>query len=78
MARDHWEKQQAQKALRETMSLWGGWQTHLGLGARELKKKFYFQYGLDTLTAQALPREDADKLRLRIEAQLNQYGVVPA
>ncbi len=78
MRRRHWERQQTQASLRSTIDLWSGWQTHLGLNNRQIQKKFYLQYGIDGLTARTLGGDDAEKLRLRIESQLNEHGVVEA
>lgn len=78
MRRRHWDRQEAQRELRRVMALWGGWQTHLGLDDRQTKKKFFLQYGLDTMTAWTLGGEDVEKLRLKIESQLNENWVVAA
>ena len=66
----HWERQMAQRALREAMTTWGGWQTHLGRDQAEAEARFYFRFGIDLMSAWALPRVDAEALRERIERDL--------
>jgi DNA repair protein RadD len=65
-AKSQREKQEAQAALRQEMSLYGGIQAYLGLSDREAQRKFYHQFGIDVLGAQALPRADAEILTEKI------------
>jgi len=60
------ERQQAQAALREAIALWGGWRTAAGESVREAQKRFYLEYGVDVLTAQALGAREAEELRGRL------------
>jgi DNA repair protein RadD len=72
----HWEKQQAQAALRLAMSWWSGLQDALGRpGIDEKYRRFYFAFGIDTATAQTLNRADAEKLREKICEKLLRHGI---
>lgn len=68
--REHWERQEAQRALRAAMATWGGWKTHEGRAQSEAEALFYFRYGVSLVEAWALPRADAEALRSRIERDL--------
>jgi len=59
-------KQQAQAALRESISWWAGIQRHRGRTDSESYRLFYFCFGIDVMSAQALGRPDAIKLATRI------------
>lgn len=71
----HWERQMAQLALRTAMSVWGGWQTHQGRSDSEGQALFFFRFGIDVMSAWALPRAEAETLRARIEHDLSTNGV---
>lgn len=78
IANRHREKQQAQVALREAMATWGAGQSALSrrpLTDREQAKAFYLAFGLDVLSAQALPRADAEALHNRVQAALRIDGI---
>lgn len=72
----HRERQEAQVALRATMALWAGWQRHKGHDDSEAYRRFYHAFGIDVLGAQALGRPDAEKLTERVQAILDQNGVI--
>jgi DNA repair protein RadD len=74
----HHERQVAQHWLRNQIALWAGWQRHQGLDDSQAMRKFFFTFGLDILSAQALGRPDAEALALKIQAQLDKHGVVAA
>ena len=74
----HVERAEAQHALRHALALYGGWQTAQGRDLAEGHRRFYFQFGTDVLSAQALGAPDAEILRARIEQALNIVGVVAA
>jgi DNA repair protein RadD len=74
----HYSRQQSQQALRETMSLYMGWLAHTEHGIREAQKKFFFEFGIDIMTAQTLNAKEADALRERIQTLLNKRGVYNA
>jgi DNA repair protein RadD len=76
--RRHAERQQAQNALRDTISLWSGWQGALNRDLAEQYQRFYHRYGLDVQTAMIQNAQDAAHLKARIEADLTKAGVVRA
>lgn len=73
--RTHWERQQAQGALRRAMEVWAGWQRHLGRDDRETLRRFFHAFGVDNGTAMTLNAEDARALQARVEAQLTAHNV---
>ena len=78
IVKNHHDRQQAQGALRHAMALWMGWQAHLGRDTREAQKRFFFQFGVDVLTAQSLNKADAAELQARIEQHLKANNIVEA
>lgn len=70
--RNHRERQDEQHLLRDRMSWWGG---VYGTSISESQRLFFFRYGIDVMSAQALNARDAAELRGRIEADLNNLGV---
>jgi superfamily II DNA or RNA helicase len=74
----HHDRQQAQGALRHAMSVWMGWQRHLGRDTREAQKRFWYQFKNDVLTAQTLNAQDAGELLTRITQDLNRNNVTEA
>lgn len=67
----------SQKHLRSAMALFCGYQVdHLGRSMAEMYKRFYFAFGTDTLSAQALGAREAEALRARIAGWLDNEGVV--
>lgn len=69
-------RKESQEALRRAMKTWGGYQTHLGRDNDEAQRRFYFRYNIDTMSAWLLDREEADRLREWIEADLAAANVV--
>lgn len=74
----HLERQHAQKQLRDSIALWAGWQRDQGRDDHQTYKRFYFQFGIDILSAQALGRPEAEALQTRVAAVLEAKGVVAA
>lgn len=72
----HFDRQQSQAALRRSMSLWMGWQAHLGRGTSEAQKRFFYAFKQDVATAQTLGKTDADELLTRIAQDLNRNNIV--
>lgn len=70
IANKHAERQKAQRALRDSISLWGGHQRHWKRSDDEGHRRFYFTFGVDVLSAQALGRADAEHLTTRINADI--------
>lgn len=66
----HGERQAAQRALREAIALWAGYQRHLGRDDRETMRRFYFAFGIDVLSAQTQGAQDAGALLDKINTQL--------
>ncbi len=66
MRKHHAERQQAQRALRARMELWGGWRTAEGDDLATAQRRFFHTYGIDVLTAQTLNAADAESLMVRI------------
>lgn len=68
--RNHWERQQAQAALRDVMARWGGAAIAAGFSYREAQVKFFHRFGIDVLSAQALGRAEAEQLKERVANDL--------
>lgn len=73
---NHFERQHAQRLLRNQIDLWCGWQTAQGRDLSECYKRFWFMFGTDVATAMALGRPDAEALREKISSKLALDGVV--
>lgn len=66
-AKQHRLRQEAQSELREALLRWGGLQRLNGRRDSESYKRFYFKFGIDVLTAQALGKRKAEELTRRIQ-----------
>lgn len=66
----HVEKQKTQIQLRESIALWAGHQRHFGRPDSESYRRFYFKFGIDVLSAQALMAKDANVLNEKIRGEL--------
>lgn len=64
----HKAKLAAYAELDRAMADWGGVWRARGEDDAMLQRRFYLSFGVDVLTAQALPRADAEKLTARIDA----------
>lgn len=60
----------AQRELRDAMGRYGGVHHASGLTDAEIQKRFWFEFGTDVLSAQALGKSDAHALREQIEEKL--------
>lgn len=69
-ANRHAERQQAQSRLREAIAYWAGYQRHVGRPDSESYRRFYFNFGVDVLTAQSLGRQEAEQLAGKINASI--------
>lgn len=66
--RDHRALVEAQHLLREAIAWYAGVEKYgNGLTDSEIHRKFYLQFGIDVMSAQALRRADAEKLTSRIK-----------
>lgn len=72
----HIQRQEAQASMRGALNLWHGWQLHQGRGEAEGQKRFFFKFGIDILSAQALGAPDAAALELRIRMDLAANNIV--
>lgn len=66
----HHATQEAQEQLRLVLDWWRGVKASEGLSERESFKTFFLEFGIDVLSARALPAKDANELRERIRATL--------
>lgn len=66
----HAERQEAQAALRESIAWWAGYQRAMGRPDSESYRRFFFAFGVDVLTAQALNTREAINLAGRINEHL--------
>jgi hypothetical protein len=66
----HRLRQEAQEALRASIAWWAGWQRAQGRPDSESYRRFYFAFGTDVMTAQALNTREAYDLADRINQQL--------
>lgn len=69
-AKRHTAKQEAQRTLRDAIALWAGYQRHAGRPDSESYRRFYFKFGVDVLSCQALGARDATELQERIEREM--------
>lgn len=65
---NHQERQAAQHHLRQAMAVWAG--AHAAHSDSVNYKRFYYTFGIDALTAQALGTKDATALTERIQLKL--------
>jgi len=66
----HRLRKEAQHELRDTMKLWGGHAEAEGRSTREAQKLFFFRFGVDIMSAQALSDKDAKVLLEKIEKDM--------
>ncbi|MCK5127518.1 MAG: DEAD/DEAH box helicase family protein [candidate division Zixibacteria bacterium] len=71
----HIARQEMQTALRESIAWWGGYQRAAGRDDSESYKRFYWKFGIDVLSAQALNIKDAQTLALKINDDLARLAV---
>lgn len=76
--RNHLNRQVAQEPLRKAIAMYGALMAHDGHDIRVGQKRFWFEFGVDVLTAQTLGANDAEELRGRVQAYLDKRGVIPA
>ncbi len=70
----HVERQEAQEALRASIAWWGGYQRAENRPDSESYRRFYFKFGTDVLSAQALGTKDALALAERVNTHLGEIG----
>ena len=64
-------KQEAQNQLRASMAQWAGYHRAAGRPDTESYRLFYFLFGMDVLSAQALGRKDAEALKFHIDNEVS-------
>lgn len=72
----HAIKQESQTTLRDSIRLLGGYHITQGIDQSESWKRFYFRFGVDVMSAQALPAREANELQIRIAQHLTDCGVL--
>lgn len=73
----HIARRDAVHKLADTISLWAGWQKHLGRSDAESYRRFFYGFGTDMGTALTASAADAEALTTRILAELERANVVP-
>jgi superfamily II DNA or RNA helicase len=76
--KQHQARQDAQRDLRDAMSLWAGWQQSRGLDQAAIQRTFYYRYGRDVMSAQILGATDASTLAAEIARDLQENNVEAA
>ena len=74
--RRHLARQVALEALKGVLRWWGGYQRSLGRSDSESYRRFYFRYGMDMMTAQALKTGPALALTEQINEELQKWNVI--
>ena len=74
LLKKHTQLQESQEALRASMAWWGGYQRSKGREDSEIYRRFYFTFGIDMMSAQALKTMDALELAERINYKLGEMG----
>lgn len=73
--RRHWDRQEAQRTLRNTIAWWAGLQHAQGRSESESYRRFYYAFGVDVASCQALGAREAAELAERVNATLSVYGI---
>lgn len=73
--RRHWERREAQGALRNVIAWWAGLETAQGRGESESYRRFYHKFGVDVANAQTLNAREAGKLAERVSIELAKNGI---
>lgn len=71
----HWERQQAQEALRNVIAWWAGLENAQGRGESESYRRFYHYFGTDVASCQTLGAREATELAERVKAVLANNGI---
>lgn len=66
----HLLRQAAQEELRKSLAWWGGLQRSLGRSDSESYRRFYFEFGVDIMTAQTLGNVEAHVLKSKVDEHL--------
>lgn len=71
----HWERRQAQNALRNVIAWWAGLEAAQGRGESESYRRFFYRFGVDVANAQTLGTREAGELAARVNAELAKMGI---
>lgn len=74
IGKKHLERQEMQKALRASMAWWAGYQRSFKRSDDESYRRFYFMFGIDVMSAQALNSRDGLKLANQINHHLGELA----
>lgn len=66
----HRERLETLEVLRDAMAMWAGPRHAAGRSDAEIQREFFLTFNVDVLTAQALPRDEAAKLKERIDVHM--------
>jgi hypothetical protein len=69
----HKARQKAQKGLRDTIAIWAGFLRAENKTDSQIYRTFYFDFGIDIASAQALNTNDADELRGKIQIAIDNF-----
>lgn len=73
-AKQHRLRQEAQTILRGSIAWWAGYQRAAGRPDSESYRRFYYKFGVDVLSAQALGRPAAEDLAGRINKEIRRVA----
>lgn len=74
IAKNWTSRTEAQNELSQSIAWWGAWQRQLGRSDSEAYRRFYLKYGMDVLSAQALPKSESEQLKARIDHDIDRMG----
>lgn len=74
----HNERFDAQQEMRRAMGVWCNWQYLQGRDPAEVRRRFWYRFGVDTVSAQALGTREAETLREQIASELEANSVTEA
>lgn len=63
----------AQISLRESIAQWAGYHRAYGCTDSEIYRRFYFNFGLDIMSAQSLKPKDANELDIKINKIIDEF-----
>lgn len=72
----HLTRQQRQAPLRAYMDHWAWWRDRQGDDHHAIQRRFFFEFGIDVMTARTLGAKDADELCNRVAYALAIAGVL--
>lgn len=71
----HSERQQGQRALRNSIAWWAGLEAARGTSESASYRRFYFKFGVDVANAQVLGAREAEELAFKVNSELAKYGI---